>query len=150
MDATDNKNISMKELCKFLTQCKEGKEKCPKCGSPLSIMEVSTYDPFEAMGKGAYVYGMNEPYLFAEIKCSSCGFSNKFNTLWCLKGYDGSEKKIYKVCHAVGGVPEKPDYDYEDISEIEAYSEAEAIKKYDDIHGECYWATVIYKEELYQ
>lgn len=139
MNGIDNENISVNELLDFLTSVSEKKAICPKCNKSLlkfNDFYVSKFKP------ETYMRGRDESFLYAEISCE-CGFENCFNSLWCRKGIDGKSKKKYRVGLAVGGVMEKPEFTYENIQEIEAYSPKDAIKKYNKMNGNNYWSATI-------
>lgn len=142
MDGTDSENISEEELIDFLKSVANGSKICPVCKKNklnLDVFDLHEFD-FET-----YIRGIKYPFIYAEISCK-CGFHNRFNTNWCLKGTDGTEKKIYRVGLAVGGVMEKQEFTYENIQDIEAYSERDAIKRYIELNGNNYWSPIVIED----
>lgn len=56
-----------------------------------------------------------------------------------MKSTEKVKLRTYVVATAVGGVMEKPDFDYVDRREIRAKSEREAIKIYEKEFPHDYW-----------
>ena len=141
MDGTDNQNISQKELLDFIQEIYKGNTVCPVCKkNMLQLDDFQEHVPtFET-----YIRGIGY-FVEMEISCP-CGFKNYFNSDWCRKGLDGTEKQIYKVGIAVGGVMEKPDITYEKVEEIKAYSKKDAVEQYKKKHPKLangYWSVSI-------
>ena len=141
VDGTDNENISMKELCVFLEQVNDEKQVCPICKKyMLKLDDFQEHIPtFET-----YIRGIDY-FITFDISCP-CGFKNTFNSMWCRKGIDGQSEDVYRVGIKIGGVMEKPDYTYEHIEEIKAYSKKDAIEKYKKKHPRLangYWSVSI-------
>ena len=141
MDGTDNQNISQKELLEFIREVHKGNVICPVCKkNMLKLDNIQEHVPdFET-----YIRGIGY-FVTTEISCP-CGFKNHFNSDWCRKGFDGTEKQIHRVGLAVGGVMEKPDITYEKVEEIEAYSRKDAIEKYKEKHprlAKGYWSVSV-------
>ena len=141
MDGTDNQNISEKELLDFIQGVYKGNVVCPVCKkNMLKLDDIQVHVPTLE----TYIRGIGY-FVTTKISCS-CGFKNHFNTDWCRKGIDGTENQIYRVGLAVGGVMEKPDFTYEKVEEIEAYSRKDAIEKYKEKHprlAKGYWSVSV-------
>ena len=141
MDGTDNQNISQKELLEFIREVHKGNVICPVCKkNMLKLDNIQEHVP----GFETYIRGIGY-FVTTEISCL-CGFENHFNTDWCRRGVDGTEKQIYRVGIAVGGVMEKPDFTYEKVEEIEAYSRKDAVEQYKNKHPKLangYWSVSV-------
>ena len=137
MDGTDNKNVSEEEVFEFIKKVFDGNVACPICKKNfLEVDDVYVNKPtFET-----YICGLDY-FWTIDISCP-CGFENRFSSFECRKGISGTVKRKYRVGLAIGGVMEKPDFTYEKIEEIEAYSEQDAIDRYKEEHpgiGSGYW-----------
>lgn len=138
MNGLDNKNISQTELYAFAEKVVHNKAVCPVCGK--HVLKMKDFYDGTKFDPETYIVGW-KPFVYFEVQCE-CGYEKEFSTLWCFFGEDG-QYKTYKVGLAVGGVMEKPNYDHENVEEISARSEAEAIALYKEKHGTSYWSTTI-------